>query len=282
MKILIAGQGKSGTTALFCALKQTLPPTYTYLFEPMGYAATDQNRFVLAKVQLNEFAKINEFDDFDKKIFIVRDARDNLVSRVLYAVYNDEFSNDDEKVRSFIELIEQKRKEPLSISMVELLQVLNDLSGKDILGSFILRHQLSFDFDPFTRGYFIYKYEHFVAGQYASLEKYLGFNLSFDGKVDAAYSRVARTKGSGDWRNWFTEHDVGYFRPIYHEYLLRYEYDLAWTLNPEPKIQPEHSTEYVMRLVRQARAFHNSGRRPLPLRIIAALGLFLKRRFVRS
>lgn len=282
MKILIAGQGKSGTTALFCALKQTLPPTYTYLFEPPGYDDAAQDRFVLAKVQVNEFARVNDFDGFDKKIFIVRDPRDNLVSRLLYAIYNDEFINDDERVRFFIERVEQKRREPLSVSMVELLQVLNDLSGKDILGGFILRHQLGFNFEPFRRGYFVYKYEHFVAGQYSGLEKYLGFNLSFDGRVDAAYSRVTRTKDSGDWRNWFTEHDVSYFRPIYHEYLARYEYDLAWTLNPEPKIALEHSTEYVMRLVRQARAFQASRSRSLPHRIIAGLGSSLKRRFARS
>jgi hypothetical protein len=204
------------------------------------------------------------------------------VSRLLYAIYNDEFINDDEKVRFFVEHIEQKRKDPLSVSMVELLQVLNKLSGKDIFGSFILRHQLGSNFDPRARGYFTYKYEHFIAGQYTGLEKYLGFNLSFDGMVDAAYSRVARTKGSGDWRNWFTEHDVRYFRPVYHEYLVRYEYDLAWKLNPEPKIRAEHSTEYVMSLVRQARASHTSGSRVLPLRIIAAVGSSLKRRFARS
>jgi hypothetical protein len=276
MKILIAGQGKSGTTALYCALKQTLPPTYTYLFEPLTYTTAAQDRFVLAKVQINEFAKINDFDDFDRKIFIVRDPRDNLVSRLLYAIYNDEFINDDGKVNFFIERLEQKRKDPLSVSVVELLQALNELSGKDILGSFILRHQLGSNFNPLARGHFIYKYEHFVADQYSSLEKYLGFNLSFDGKVDAAYSRVARTKGSGDWRNWFTEHDVKYFRPIYHEFLARYEYDLAWTLNPAPTILPEHSTEYVIGLVRQARAFRASGSRTLPRRIIVALGSSLK------
>ncbi len=281
MKIVIAGQGKSGTTALYSALKQSLPPTYTCLFEPLTYTPAAQDRFVLAKVQINELAKIDDFESFDKKILIVRDPRDNLVSRLLYAIYNEQFIKDDEKVRFFIERLEQKRNAPSSISIVELLQVLKDLSGKDILGRFILRHELGSNFDPTGRGYFTYKYEHFVAGRYSGLEKYLGFNLSFDGNVDEAYSRVARTKSTGDWRNWFTEQDVEYFRPIYHEYLARYEYDLSWTLNPTPKILPKHSTEYVMRLVREARAAHTRGIRNLPRRIIVAFRSSLKRRFAR-
>ena len=274
MKILIAGQGKSGTTALYCALQQTLPPTYTCLFEPLSYIPAAGERCELAKVQINESAKIDDFEAFDKKILIVRDPRDNLVSRLLYAIYNEEFVKDDNKVRFFVERLEQKRRDPSSVPMLELLQVLGDLSGKDLLGLFILRHQLGLNFDPLRRGYFTYKYEDFIAGQYSALEEYLGFNLCFNGDVGAAYTRVARTKGSGDWRNWFTERDVEYFSPIYHEYLVKYEYDLAWTLPPEPKILPAHSTEYVMRLVREARADRN---RSFPHRIMR----FLKRRLAR-
>jgi hypothetical protein len=234
-----------------------LPRTYTCLFEPRNYTAAAGDRFVLAKVLINEFVNIDDFGDFHKKIFIVRDPRDNLISRLLYAIYNQEFITDDSKVRFFIKRLEQKRRNPHSVPVIELLQVFSDLSGdNDMIERFILRHQGGFNFDPLQRSYFVYKYELFVAGQFSSLEKYLGFNLCFNGDVDVFHSRVSRTKGSGDWRNWFTEQDVKYFSSIYHAYLIKFGYDVEWMLSPRPEILPEHSTEYVMRLVREGRAAH--------------------------
>jgi hypothetical protein len=254
MKILIAGQAKSGTTALFYALKQALPRKYTCLFEPRSYTVDGRDGCVLAKVLVNPSVKLDDFDAFHKKILIVRDPRDNLVSRLLYAVYDQKFFADDDKVRSFIERLEEKQRDPARLPLLELLKVLSDLSGEDMLERFMLRHRVGLEFDALRRNYFVYKYEHFVAGQSSGLEEYLGFALNFNAKVDAAHSRVARTKGSGDWRNWFTEQDVKYFRDAYHEYLVGYGYDVSWELSPEPIILPEHSTEYVKRLIRERRA----------------------------
>jgi len=253
MKILIAGQAKSGTTALYYALKQTLPRKYTCLFEPRSNKAV-RGDGVLAKVLINEFLKIDDFATFDKKILIVRDPRDNLVSRLLYAIYDQKFFADDDKVGVFIARLEQKQREPASVPLIELLQVLSDLSGEDMLERFRLRHQIGLEFDSLQRNYFVCKYEHFVAGQCSGLEEYLGFALNFNGNVDVVHRRVARTKGSGDWKNWFTEQDVKYFSDTYREYLARYGYDVEWKLSPQPEILPKHSTEYVMRLVRERRS----------------------------
>lgn len=253
MKILVAGQAKSGTTALYYALKQTLPRKYTCLFEPRRYDAAG-SECVLAKVLINPSLKPDDFDTFHKKILIVRDPRDNLVSRLLYAIYDQRFSADDEKIGVFLGRLEQKQRNPTSVPLLELLDVLGGLSGEDMLGRFVRRHQIGAEFDRLHQNYFVYKYEHFVAGRYSGLEEYLGFALKFNGDVDVVHSRVARTKGAGDWRNWFTEQDVKYFSDTYHRYLARYGYDVKWELNPEPEISPKHSTEYVMRLVRERRA----------------------------
>lgn len=123
-----------------------------------------------------------------------------------------------------------------------------------MLERFILRHQIGLEFDKLHRNFFIHKYEHFVASRFSGLEEYLGLELNFNGTVDVVHSRVARTKSSGDWRNWFTEQDVKYFSDSYHEYLAKYGYDVEWKLSPAPEILPEHSTEYVMRLVRERRS----------------------------
>jgi hypothetical protein len=254
MKILIAGQAKSGTTALYYALKQTLLRKYTCLFEPQSYTAAGRDGCVLAKVLIDPAVKVDDFETFHKKILIVRDPRDNLVSRLLYAVYNLKFFADDNKVRFFVRHLEQKQRKPSSVPLLELLKVLSDVSGEDMLELFVLRHQAGLEFGILRRNYFVYKYEHFVAGQYSDLEEHLGFGLNFNGNVDVVHGRVARTKGSGDWRNWFTGQDVKYFSDIYHEYLVKHGYDVEWRLNPEPAILPEYSTKYVMRLVRERRS----------------------------
>lgn len=278
MKILIVGQAKSGTTALYSALKQSLPPDYTYLFEPKRYTRASGDGRELAKVLISDSVRVEEFEAFDKKILLVRDPRDNLVSRVLYEIYNQDFVKDDEKVRVFVECLERKRRDPPSVPLVELLRVLGDLSGKDLLEAYVARHRMGLNFDPRGRGYFVYKYEDFVAGRYSELERYLGYTLRFSGEVGAEYSRVTRTKGAGDWRNWFTARDVEYFRPVYQEYIARYQYDPAWEPHPEPKILPEHSTEYVMRLVRQGREHRKRSITRKVIRVIeSSLGWRLRR-----
>lgn len=259
MRILIAGQAKSGTTALYYALKQTLPRKYTCLFEPRSNDAAAVGGRVLAKVLINPSLKLDD-GIFHKKILLVRDPRDNLVSRLLYAIYDQKFLADDGKVGIFIERLEQKQRKPASVPLLELLKALGDLSGEDMLGRFVLRHRIGLEFDRLNRDYFVYKYEHFVAGRYSRLEEYLGFALKFNGDVDAVHSRVARSKGSGEWRNWFTEQDVKYFGDTFQQYLAKYEYDMKWQLNPEPEISPKHSTEYVMRLVRERRSVQTVGK----------------------
>jgi hypothetical protein len=254
MKILIIGQAKSGTTALYHALKQSLSGKYTSLFEPKSYLANDGDQFTLAKVLINEFVNIDDFDNFDKKILIVRDPRDNLVSLLLYAIYDQKFITDDNKVNFFIDKLEKKQINPASISLIDLFKVLSDLSDKDLLELFTQRYQAGLLFDTHYQNYFVYKYEDFVTCRFSSLEEYLGFKLNFNGKVEEALGRVTRTKGSGDWRNWFTQQDVKYFSPIYHDYLVKYGYDLEWKLNPEPKILPEHSTVYVKGLIQLRRS----------------------------
>ena len=255
MKILITGLSKSGTTALYHALKQSLPRYYTCLFEPRRHVAGGRSPFVLSKVLINVDvdAKIENFDRFHRKILLVRDPRDNLVSRLLYEIYDRKFLHDDGKVRLFLERLEQKRKTPSSISLLELFRVLGKLSDADLVERAVRRIQAGLRFEALHRGCFVYRYEHFVATRYASLEAYLGFALKFSGNVGAGHRRVARTKSAGDWRNWFTMQDVEYFGPILREYMNKYGYEDEWTLNPGAEILPEHSTEYVMRLVRERR-----------------------------
>ena len=81
MRVVIAGQSKSGTTALY-SLFRVLLPGHQYLFEPRAYQGDEQDIIIKGIVGISSFEGMAHFDT---KFLIVRDPRDNLVSRFLYA-----------------------------------------------------------------------------------------------------------------------------------------------------------------------------------------------------
>jgi len=128
MKILISGLGKSGTTALFFRIKNSMPENTKTLFEPEKYIphAHDQNKAVLAKILLYKPQEIDyeSFSCFDKKILIIRDPRDRLISMLLYRAWNS-FYGDDHKVSKFLELLRKKELRPSSVSVLNILRMIN-------------------------------------------------------------------------------------------------------------------------------------------------------------
>jgi len=263
MKIVVAGAAKSGTTALYYALKQSLPRGYAHKFEPREYVPKPSEDGVLAKIIINSVKKIEDFDCFDKRIYLIRDPRDIVVSGVLYRIYNAREPIDQGKLAHYLAGIEQKQKDPASISLVELQSRLVPL-----LRNGVRMHQnrgaTTSDFGAQHPGYFVYKYEDLIVGRFDELERYLGFPITFSGEVDAKHKRVARAKEAGGWRDWFTPADVEYYRPLFQDFLVKYGYDLEWTVNSHPQIAAEHSTLYVQRMLEEgmaARHKANSGLR---------------------
>jgi hypothetical protein len=101
--------------------------------------------------------------------------------------------------------------------------------------------------------YFVYRYEDLVAGNYRAVERYLGLQLTPGAaQVEAEHRRVARTCGKGNWRDWYTCEDVAFFRPRMARYLARYGYGDDWELNSRPTIEPQHASQYVLKLVQQS------------------------------
>lgn len=248
LKIVIAGAAKSGTTALYYALKQSLPQDYVYKFEPKRYVPKRAGEGVLAKVIIKYVQRAEDFDCFDKRIYLIRDPRDIIVSDLLYHIFNLKDPVDQEMLDHFLSGIEQKRRDPSSISLLELHRRLSRVFGK----SSEERHSDFLSTGAFwsrNPNYFIYKYEDLIAGRFDELEHYLGFKITFTGEVEAKHRRVERAKEAGGWRDWFTPVDVEYYRPLFQDFLVKYDYELDWTLNPNPRIAAEHSTLYVQKML---------------------------------
>jgi hypothetical protein len=252
MKTLIVGLARSGTSALLFKLKSALPSTTWCLFEPSAFdpsaAAASEN--VLVKTIIGS-PIFDSFRDFDKKILLVRDPRDNLVSRLLYHPTGmAALRNDQMKVDTFVEALRGKEADPGSISFRDLFDLAFRLSGRYHPDRSVELYTTALDFHGEHRGLFVYKYEDFILGRYAAIESYLGIALpAGEVTVDAPYQHVERAKAASDWKHWFTADDVSYFRPRLSAYMDAYGYADDWTLADEPHIRSEHSSEFVRRSV---------------------------------
>lgn len=261
MKILIVGLPKTGTTALLFLIAKSLGKQPVILFEPKVCPAglESNNGDVIAKVLLNPDVDATSFAHFDKKITIVRDPRDFIVSALLYSQYHANYLKDDDRVRIMRECLVRKESDPAGVSIREILDVMGKVSTNPDRAA---RHRESMRttlarFDKYVATVadgFLYRYEDFVSRKYEPLAQCLGIPISGTALVPDELKRVERTKGHGDWRNWFTPEDVRDYQPILAGWLKKYGYDAEdWALNPTPSIAPKHCSEYFMRLVREIR-----------------------------
>ncbi len=276
MRVVIYGLAKSGTTALFSKIRNSLPRDAVCLFEPRAFdprAAKSRTLArllrgrrepdVLAKVlpfRPSGAADAASFDGFDKQILLVRDPRDRLVSRALYVAYHSTFYHRDAALAAFLGLLGKKEADPRAVSLIELLKTFARLNGDefsfDDWAADYARHSVRapLDFHGCRPELFVCKYEEMVAGRLGALEAYLGLKLGDDAALPAEHRRVARTKASGNWRDWLTPEDVERLRPLLAPYLERYYADAGWTLSARPDIPAEFGSGYVLRIVNERRA----------------------------
>ena len=270
-RIAVFGPYKTGTTGLYSKILHSLPadvPVRT-LFEPSAYTpeSADAERVLLAKVILRmpedgDGVDYASFAGFDRRVRLVRDPRDWLVSGTLFVIQqNRAVYGDDRVLEHVLGLLVAKEADPRGLSLVRLLtEILAPVPGQSFaqITDWIGR-QLDWlvDHDPALGEVHETRYEDFVAGRLATLEDYLGLPLTGSATPEAAYDHVPRTLAAGHWRHWFTDEDVRVFRPIFQRYMRHYRYPDDWTLAPAPVISPEHATRYVRRVVAKRRAAEN-------------------------
>jgi hypothetical protein len=261
MKILILGMPKTGTTALYSKIRNSFKGDINCIFEPKQYDENDSEN-VLAKVLFSDReTDYNSFLEFDKKIIIVRDLRDWIISSLLYGFsYGKKCFRNETLVLDILRLLRQKEIDPNSVSLLKIFNSvkfgpdtnfeINAHNPLGLLNRFIGFHNSNEDF-------FLIKYEDFVDGRLNGLEEYLGFRLDGSSEVGPTLNRVVRTKGYGNWKDWFTQEDINYFRPIFTPFMERYSYGGDWRVNVDKRINPEHCSLYALRNINEKR--NNAG-----------------------
>jgi len=258
MRVVVFGLGKTGTTALFFKLKQAMAAETECLFEPRNFASPPGSTHdILAKVLIgyNRDVDPSGFLAFDRTLFLTRDPRDTLVSRVLYDIYNEPTIYADEaKVDTFVNLLRRKEADPAGTPLRDIIDRFDRMAQRAVLPRATRDAGVALDFQRQHGNLFGYRYEDLVRADYTPIEPYLGFTVNHEtATVPADFARVVRTRQAGNWRHWLTPSDVDFFRPWFAPYLEHNGYADDWTLAPEPRIPSEHASGYVLRLVNERR-----------------------------
>ena len=257
--ILILGAAKSGTTALFYAVRNALATGHglatTGLFEPrragevVEYLSSTPDQVPVVKVLLGPLLRDGGkfVEKFDKRIVIYRDPRDNVVSRVCFMLKKLISPREEKKIEQVLQLFREKEQSPDSISIVSMIRQMAVITDRpNLLESVRSNSLLPAKMKRENENvYFMMPYDDLVSGQFEPLNQYLGFTVSGDFEVAEQHSFVVRSKSSGAWKDWFLEEDVQFFaRDVADDFrILGFDPDVV--PNVRRSIDPKTSSEYV-------------------------------------
>lgn len=272
MRVLVIGKAKTGTTALVHLIKQAMDPC-ALVMEPksildFGRESAENSGNEAIKIiyehfhgrprHLNAIVHSEFGFTIDKVVFITRDIRDEMISRLMYfakPMRQQGLPKDspEEKWAEWIRLLEQKEQNPQSISFRALCDRFKAILGLDVWAN-ITRMADNVAYENFrnksvVRDMVVVAYEDMIAGRMQELESYLGMAIQPDvSSVDLGpFGYTKRTGTAGNWRSFFTEEDVQILRPLIGAKLNDPRYR-DWTLDPRPSLNPDEYSRYVARL----------------------------------
>lgn len=249
--ILIIGMPKTGTTALYHSIKSALPDNSSCFFEPHPETFSFPKNARGPLLVKTFFQMYDNYKDFDKKILITRDPRDQMLSEIMYypfpAITRDFFSSKQELheyLDNLTKLIKMKEQEPGSVTVRQLDSLSLNKRG-NVYGNRLMN---LYSDNP---DIFLLKYEDLVEDNLDSLSNYLGFKVKNIQEVPE--KRVVRTKSYNNWKNWFTPQDAEYYKDFVKPYMETFGYSDDWELNSTPYIDPKEGSEYLERIIAEAR-----------------------------
>lgn len=247
-KILITGIPKTGSTALFYSIKKALPKTAICFFEPETTPGVQIPERVSEDLLVKSFiptARTGVYDSFSKRVLIVRDPRDQMISQMLYRPFNlvRKGLAPQQMVDELLWMLREKVKNPESIPVRKIHELVIGTHACEPYNQLLAYYRGH-------REHFVFKYEDYVRGNLDHLGDYLGLRVMKDDEVPI--TRVVRTKSFGSWRRWFTVSDVQYYKKGFQDFYDTFEYGEDWRLESCQEINPSESYLYVERLISEA------------------------------
>lgn len=249
-RVLLVGFNKSGTSILAQRIAAGMANAKIY-FEPKGKQGllkfkthlpfTARNNVVTKCLFYPEHASdVTQISNlYDKKIWIIRDPRDVLISIFFYK-WKTKSTQVIHAFENTLRLVQQKEMNPASISFLSIAKEIIDpdhvLSAYKRIDQYLHRMDTSWH---------IIKYEDHVDGKNQQLNNYLGFDVSEETETKGN-KYVKRSSSYGAWRDWFTHEDVQTLQPVLDPILLKFGYDERdWALRSPDQLDPTLGSEYM-------------------------------------
>lgn len=230
MRVLVLGLPKTGTSAVWARLFNNLPD-----HEDDFEKTSKTGDRVVRKILYTPGLDLSWHQSFNKKIWLVRDPRDRIISSVLYVSSRHRRLDHD-----FLSLLRQKETDPASVPVKDLvIKVFGEARYHE--------PYYQAEYQQIGHEFYLLKYESYVDNKQI-LDTYIGQSLDLPDNLDEVRTRVERTKSHGDWRHWFTKTDVDFFRGLCKEYMDFFGYPDDWETAQTPVIRPEHCSQYYMRV----------------------------------
>jgi len=257
-KILIVGLPKSGTSALTYKIASCLPNA-TLNFEPQtlkGLSDVELHKKICEtnssaitkclfysrqKIVLNEIEKL-----YTKKLWIIRDPRDRLISAILYRWYWKHNRNKDQFYKT-LETVKEKEQNPAQVPFSKIIACSFNLEDFLKEENRIVQATINQITDLET-DWLIVNYRDIINNDLEAIEAYLNFKLDTLASSNATLKRVRRTGQSENWKNWFTEKDVTSFQGIYTSFFNYFKLKEEWQLNKNQNISKSEASDYLIKL----------------------------------
>ena len=253
-RILVLGPGKSGTTGLFYCLRDSaeshFQTHFSTLFEPKtaDRLAGFDAEFSIAKILLERqrsFAAHPALQRFTHKVFIFRDPRDNVISRLVYLIATRISLSAPGDRLAVIDALCRKQAYPEDLSVVDLYRLAAPVTHASAAAAKALAYSPS-TFLAEPHDYFPLSYEDFIDWNVSGLASYLGFPIKRSYR-QPRFKNVKRVAGHGYWKSWFTGEDYAFFVTPHEQELRILGYD------PTPyegtkRIDADEGVGYIERL----------------------------------
>lgn len=257
---------------MYYKIKAALPPESDGYFEEQHPGKIEQRSSytgnpVLAKIVLIDKELVRNHSFFSHQILMIRDPRDLVISALLYeSGYHAIWNEPEETIRNHIQQLQQKEADKNAFSVRSLWK---QMAGPSLsFNEFRKRLEYVRDLQE-KAAVFPFYYEDLIQENFAELEQFIGYSLNDQTVVPKEHERVVRSKGSGNWRNWFTAEDVDFFHELFGD-ILEYFYpgkSSDWHLKEKEVIPAKQSSAYVLRLVNERRRLKGMPEINLPLAV---------------
>ena len=262
-KVLIYGRAKTGTTILTYQIANALGNSTKIIFEPKSRNKDNENSGdVVTKCLYGNPEKttgvntsteaIKNYQDYEKKIWIARDPRDQVISSILYRWYKGHNPSKN-GFEMALEAVKSKERDSRSIPSYKIDQIqtsarvaqLNELKNRHMTINNTICKMLKI----IDNTWFIFKYEDLVDNNFTGLNEYLGFSIDDEAEIPEKFNRVRRSKTYGNWRDWFTHEGIEFYKPLFNEYMHLMNYDTDdWELNKSPELSPALGSNYMEKI----------------------------------